>query len=346
MTVTYLGPLSRAWQRTREMLFTRFDIEMWLVLGFAAFLAMLADSGLNWEFQRRWRWDDGWSGLPFGRYGSDVDFGALLVLAPLAVLGLVFFVVLLWVSSRAKFIFLEGVLKERGAIVEPWGRFKGLGDSLFIWRAGFWIVGMLIAAMAFAPTIGILGWIFWDDSHFIGPPMFLLGMMSFVIAMIFLFVKLCVESFIVPIMYKHNLTAVAAWKFFLPLLRREPLDFLLYCGFIVVLLIVGWLGLMLLVTVTCCLLLPLIALPYVSSVVLLPVWTTLRLLSLEFLSQYGSAYFEMPPTVLAPEPGGWTPATPAEPAPPTAPTPPPTDPAAPEADEPEPGEPTDPPKPD
>ena len=41
MGVSYIEPLQRAWARAERMLFKPFRLEMWLVLGFAAFLSEL-----------------------------------------------------------------------------------------------------------------------------------------------------------------------------------------------------------------------------------------------------------------------------------------------------------------
>ena len=39
-----------------------------------------------------------------------------------------------WISSRGKFMFLDGVVRNRGAVREPWREFRSEGNSLFLFR--------------------------------------------------------------------------------------------------------------------------------------------------------------------------------------------------------------------
>ena len=47
---------------------------------------------------------------------------------PVALALLVIGVALLWLSSRGKLIFLDNMIQERAAFVDPWKRFRRLGD--------------------------------------------------------------------------------------------------------------------------------------------------------------------------------------------------------------------------
>ena len=44
MNITFAEPLSRAWERTRRMLFEPFELVKWLVLGFSVWLANLVST--------------------------------------------------------------------------------------------------------------------------------------------------------------------------------------------------------------------------------------------------------------------------------------------------------------
>jgi len=100
------------------------------------------------------------------------------------------------------------------------------------------------------------------------------------------FVALMLEGFVIPIMYKFDLKATEAWRYFLPWIKSRPLSFLLYGLFVFVLgfLVVVLFGLM--CVVTCCV----VALPYVGTVILLPIWVTYRLFSVEFLAQFDPGF--------------------------------------------------------
>jgi hypothetical protein len=96
------------------------------------------------------------------------------------------------------------------------------------------------------------------------------------------FIALFLEAFVIPIMYKFDLKATEAWKYFLPWLRARPLHFVLYGLLIFVLGILFAIFFMIVCALSCCI----VAIPYVGTVILLPIWVTYRLFSLEFLAQF------------------------------------------------------------
>jgi len=307
LSVSFIQPLQRAWERARRMLFTRFDIEKWLVLGFAAFLAGLADIGFasgvesRWSFPFRARsWDD-WSLFGFSRW--DLQSGWIFFLAPLIIFAVALALVLLWVGSRGKFIFLDGVVRDRAAIVEPWRQYKRVGDSLFLWRIGLWLVCLLSWGVFVAPLLFTLRWGGGGD---VGPwlvlPLVGVMLLALLLGIVLAFVLLYLESFVVPIMYARDLSSTAAWGHFLPLLKRNVADFVLYGIFVLLLCIAVALSLAALTLATCCVILPLLALPYINRVVLLPLSVTYRLYSLEFLAQFGPDYFSLPQLQVQPPP--------------------------------------------
>lgn len=288
MTIEYLRPLERGWERASRMLFRPLDPVRWLVLGFAAWLA-----GLGWDmggafgargdgdalrrlpleapprwFDRRELLDHLWT-LPFIAIG-------LMVLLAIAVL-------VFWLSSRAKFVFLDNVVHEEAAFAEPWGRLRELGNSLFLWRLGFAAATLMVMLVALGATVGplLVGAI--DDGlralSFAG--MFFGGSVLLVFGAAVAMVLLLLDSFVVPIMYRFNLPATAAWKALLPWLRARPGAFLLYALLLLALSIVVAFGYTIVCVLTCCL----AALPYVGTVVLLPLWIGYRAFSVEFLAQ-------------------------------------------------------------
>jgi hypothetical protein len=139
MQISFVEPLSRAWERMRRMLFAPFELARWLVLGFSAWLAGLASS--DWGTKLAGNAPDSIDEhalVPF-EFGELADaitdhlvWLPLILLAVLVVAAIL--IALLWVSSRGKLVFLDNVVHERAAIVEPWKRLGKLGDSLFWWR--------------------------------------------------------------------------------------------------------------------------------------------------------------------------------------------------------------------
>ena len=137
MRIGYFEPLSRAWERTRVILWQPFDLANWLLLAFTAWVAgFTTDTGSAavWRADQDSAGRHGWDG--FDHAWSELAAGAIWL--PLVVLGimvgLAVAVLLLWVTSRFKFIYLDNLVRGRAEIVEPWGRHETLGNSLFVWR--------------------------------------------------------------------------------------------------------------------------------------------------------------------------------------------------------------------
>lgn len=194
----------------------------------------------------------------------------------------------LWLSSRAKFIYLDNVIHNRAQIVEPWHRLRDLGNSLFLWRLGFVVAcGLIILVLLllfFAPAATLS---FSDALAGLSYAAMVFGVLIMIcLGIVAAFVALLLEGFVIPIMYKFDLKATEAWRYFLPWIKSRPLPFFLYGLFVLALgfLVVVFFGLM--CVLTCCI----VALPYVGTVILLPIWVTYRLFSVEFLAQFDPGF--------------------------------------------------------
>jgi hypothetical protein len=318
MNISYLGPLQSAIARARSILFTPFRLETWLVLGIAAFLSDWFSGGWG---QSGWGRKFGHGSFPVGHFpGPHLhDLLPALVWGPLLVgliaLALAVGLVFLWIGSRGKFVFLEGVALGRGAIGEPWNRTAPLGNSLFLWKLGFAIVsGVLILGLIFA-TIGtaFLGWLGFHERVAMAPPILggivLVGLVGLLAA----FVGLLLDDFVVPLMYRHGIRTNEAWRRFLPLLREHLGPFVLYALLVLVLFAVVGALVMAAGFATCCVGFLLLLTPYVGQVVLLPLHVAYRALGPEFLAQFGPDFQVFAAVPTAPVPV--TPPPPAAPLP-------------------------------
>jgi hypothetical protein len=320
MNVSYLGPLQRAIERARSILFTPFRLETWLVLGFAAFLADWLSGGWGQS-----GWGRKFKGGPFlGPVpGPHLHFplaglvwGPLL--AGLILLAIVAGIVFLWLGSRGKFVLLEGVASGRAAIVEPWNRYAPLGNSLFLWKLGFAIVSGLVLIGLVLGTIGgaLLGWLGFRERVAMAPPIVggivLVGFVGLLVA----FVGLMLDDFVVPLMYRHGLRTNDAWRRFLPLLREHLGRFVLYALFVLVLFVAVGAVVTAVGFATCCVGFLLTLMPYVGQVVLLPLHVAYRGLGPEFLAQFGPEF-----QIFTPAPPTPAPAPPMAAVPPAAPGP-------------------------
>lgn len=290
MPISLAVPLQHAWGRMERMLFRPFRLRTWFVLGFAAFLSeyLSGRRGSQFGFKEHAPWHG------FGAWAAGMfDNPAMIALAICAgAVALVAVIVLQWVSCRGRFIFLDCVVHERAAIVEPWKRYSHQGNSLFAWTLVFILVVallLLLAALPFLATMQTL----WADNEFNWVGVASLGgffLIAIPIGVAALYTLLFLNHFVVPIMYRHNLGATAAWSRFLVLFRAHPWWFIAY-GLLTLVLVVGIATAAIVLSVfTCCVGFLLIVTPYLGDVVMLPATVLLRGFGPAFLAQFGPEY--------------------------------------------------------
>jgi MFS family permease len=301
MTIRFFEPLGRAWNRMKVALFRPFDLHKWLVVGFTAFLAGLADwnhgsSGSsrvenNWTFReflgfpgRAWDWLMGnplWSLL--------ILFG----ISFLIVLG----IVLLWLSSRGKFMFLDNVVHDKAEVANPWREYKREGNSLFLWRLIFALVVfsffVLLAVLFFTGASQL-----YEEGHYHRIPVLFLVMIGLVLFFTFIvigYISIFLDSFVVPVMYKERISATRAWGRFLSVFVKYPFHFILFGLLMLALVILFVISVIFAGLFTCCIGFFLLIIPYVGTVVTLPAWYWFRAFSVEFLAQCGDEFNVFPP---------------------------------------------------
>jgi len=308
--ISVIDPISPAFQRVNTILFKPFDIGKWFVIGFCAWLAYLGSGGgPSFNF-----------GRGFGQQGSQPDQALdhaknfiadnLAWLIPtviaVAVLIIAISVLITWLSSRGRFMFLHCVALNKAEIKVPWRKYRRQGNSLFLFR----IVVGIISFVFFALLIGVMAFIAIiaarTNAHIGAPAIIALILFSLLIIVpvviaFALFWKFT-NDFVVPIMYLRASTCTAAWREFWALLTSNKGRFTIYILFqIVIGLAVGIIGASvgclfacLLLCFTCGIAGCLMILPpfsigfgYIMTVLLLPLLVFTRSYSLLYFRQYG-----------------------------------------------------------
>src|SRR6266699_1971386 len=279
-------PFGEAFELTNKILFQPFDLKKWLVIGFAAFLSgHLAGVGFNFP-------------SPFGNFQSHRTTSEAIsphfeqwkpwLLAAVVVGALLFFalvIALTWLKARGNFIFTDCVVRNQAAIVEPWREYRKEGNSYFLFLLAVMFAILLLAGLILASVFG-LGWLKQGvgETGSIGS----IGLIAFLFVFwvsIVIFVSIA-AYFMVPVMYRRRCRAVEAFRDVTLLIIHNLGSFFLFCLFGIVLLLAVLMIGAIITCATCCL----AALPYVGTVILLPLFVCLRAFGLLFLRQFGADY--------------------------------------------------------
>jgi len=277
-------PFGESFELMKKILFQPFDLRKWLVIGFAAWLANLGGGGggvgnFNYPDNRR----EGAQKLneTIGQIPQPILITGICILVCL-----IFFLIVLvaWLRARGRFIFVDCIVRNRAAIVEPWKQFRTEGNSFFLFS--LLVVLALIAVIVVAGLLLIVPFIPWGDQAQPGVA-FWIGLSLFVfVAVCLAFVWALASQLMVPIMYRQRCRARLAFAQAVDLVTSHPGPVLLYVLFLLLLAVAA---VMISCAVTCatrCI----AAIPYVGTVILLPIPVVLGAFSLLFMRQFGSEY--------------------------------------------------------
>ncbi len=314
--ISVTEPVSSAFERVKTMLFKPFDLGKWFAIGFCAWLAFLGEGGGGGGFSNGFNSVNGGNRNQAGesfRSGFEqareftlnnldwiIPVAAFLILFCLAL-----WLVFLWLSSRGRFMFLHCVALDRAEIGVPWEKFAREANSLFLFRI---VLGLIGLVMTLPPVVFIVVLVVRMVVR--GAPdaagiMIAAGLFLFLLiaAILFALIRKFTMDFVVPILFLRGGKCLAAWREFLGLLKRHAGLFALYILFQIVLgVAIGIIVTMALIA-TCCFCC-LALLPYIGTVVLLPVLVFQRAYSLYFFAQFGPDYDVFPSATPVPPPAG------------------------------------------
>lgn len=165
MSLSVTAPIDQALRRTGSILFRPFDGAKWLKLGVCAFLATLGDcAGGNGSsgVRNRLQGADSSPRRELERAGDWLAENLVLVLTVglvVVAVGLALMLLVFWLQSRGRFMFIDGVVRNRGAISRPWNEYRSEGDSLFGFSALLMLSSAVISLLAMAVGVALA----WAD---------------------------------------------------------------------------------------------------------------------------------------------------------------------------------------
>jgi hypothetical protein len=295
-------PFGDAFELMKKILFQPFDLKKWLVIGFAAWLANLGagGGGGNFNYPDNRREEAHKLNETIGQIPQPVLITGICILVCLVLLLIVLFA---WLQARGRFILVDCIVRNRAAIAEPWKEFRAEGNSFFLFS--LLVVLTLVAVIAIAGLVLIVPFIPWHGQAQPGVAFWIgLSLFAFV-AVCLAFVWALASQLMVPIMYRQRCRARLAFAQAVDLVTSHPGPILLYVLFLLLLGVATVMISCAVTCATCCI----AAIPYVGTVILLPIPVTFGAFSLLFLRQFGPDYDVwasfMPPeflTVLMPPP--------------------------------------------
>jgi hypothetical protein len=313
--ISVTEPVSPALERVKTMLFKPFDIGKWFTIGFCAWLAFLGEGGsggggFNNAFKNNFNTNNSGPAGDSLRHGyhqaRDYVLNNLDWIIPAAagamILLLALWLLILWLSSRGKFMFLHCVALDKAEVAEPWNKFEREANSLFWFRLVLGLIGMvlMLPMLAFIAVL-IVRMVLRGEPDAAGIMMAAgLGLAFFLLAIVFALVHKFTADFVVPILFLRGGRCLAAWREFWGLLANNAGLFALYILFQIVLGMAIGIIVLGAVLITCCIAGCLMMIPYLGTVLLLPVLVFKRSYPLYFLRQFGPGYDVFPPPPPAP----------------------------------------------
>jgi hypothetical protein len=297
--ISVIDPVSTAIEKTKEILFKPFDLGKWFVIGFCAWLAYLGEGGGgggggNYNFPNK------------QQTAHDLNSAKEFVLENLPIVisvsaAIVFVIIVLtvlfiWLRSRGKFMFLHCVALNVAEVKVPWEKYASHANSLFL----FLLILGILGFVCFIPMIAILLFIAMGmANNGLAVPIGIMAIVCTVLVMIIIgilfgLVGIFTKDFVVPIMYLRGCTCTDGWRAFWKMLTSNKGKFVLYILFQFVLGLAIGAIIFVIVLATCCCAGCLLAIPYIGTVLLLPILVFRRSYSLCYFAQYGGEYNVFP----------------------------------------------------
>ena len=298
MGISVTDPIGWAIARAKWITFQPFNFGKWFTLGFVAFLANLDQGGFSFNFPGQGGGGGGTRGrgTPPADPFEDVWEWISAHAAEAVLIGLVIFLVIaalwlliLWLSSRGQFMFLEAVAHNTYEVVAPWTRYKPLGNSLFAFRACLAGIGM-VASLVIGGVAVLLAWPDIRAGTFGGGAIaaLLVGLLVFLpVMLVYGLIDWFTRNFVTTVMYATGQPVLAAWREAREnIVRGHAGALVLFLLMQIVLSIAVTVAQVLIGCLTCCIGL----LPYLSSVVGLPLLVFMRAYPVYFLQQFSPRY--------------------------------------------------------
>lgn len=191
-------------------------------------------------------------------------------------------------------MFLHCVATNKAQVAVPWHKFRQQGNSLFLFQI---VLGIISFIVVIVPIIGIVVLVIMMGTGSAPgivsiPGIIILSLTIFVLSILLFLVRKFTFDFVVPIMFLRMASCTACWREFRTILSANKLRFALYLLFQIVIKIVirAIIGIGFCIGLCLCCASCLLLIPYIGTVILLPVLVFTRAYSLCYLQQFGPEF--------------------------------------------------------
>ncbi len=264
---------------TKAILFAPFNLSRWLAIGLCAWLATLGEGrGPNLLSEE---YNETLNQVQSTLTAHPMLFGVLVIFS------IALTVMIIWLGSRGRFMFYHCVLYNSNEIAHPWHYYQHLAASLFKFR-------LILAIMGIASGMGFMGLItstagsafqVSDLSLILPESPFLMPLLLIILGL--LICDILTNDFVVPIMHKHTLTCTAAWSHVWRTVGASKLTLFLYLLFKAMVAMAVGSAFLFIGLITRNTIYQMLMIPYVGTLILLPVLTFKRVFALHYLRQFG-----------------------------------------------------------
>lgn len=327
--INFTQAFDLAWERMHVILFRPFDLGKWCAIALGAFLAALPEggNGFNPSFNTN-SWHSGnnlnFTSSPLPKIsigqlntnvnhlvqGMQIGFIVLITVA-VAACFLAVMVLLYWLGARGQFILLDNLVRNRGAVTWPWHYYQRQANSVL----GLYLLLMLFSIFLFVPVlvVAVLMGLPLLQAHRLpeGSEIItftIVGVVYVLCAIVFGVVFFVFREFGIPLMFRQGLLARPAFWASLKLIQKHPGSIAVF----VLLRLAIFVAVAVVTVIVCCATCCAEMIPYVGTVLLLPVVVYVRCFTLDCLSQFGPEYdvwtvdappIATPPLSPPPQPG-------------------------------------------
>jgi hypothetical protein len=194
---------------------------------------------------------------------------------------LLFVLLIYWLGARGQFLFIDNVVRNRGAISWPWTYYARQGNSLFF----FYLLTILVVIVGVVMAIPLFQHSRWPVGGELAV-FIILGLAYLAIVLAFSVVLFVFREMGVPLMFRNGLMAREAFVKSMRLIATYPGSITLF----ILLRIAIFVAVAIVSIIACCLTCCIEAIPYLGTVILLPALVFVRCFSLDCLAQFGPEY--------------------------------------------------------